>query len=265
MNTLSKSFAILGPIILLITAGNAQPSLNNAVFPTIGQEIITIVADTTGVGAGAVGVNQIWDYSNLVPSASQPAQTVVFIDPDSTLFAMDFPTANLVGSLSGAALTYYLKEPTRFIHLASTVDTQVVNYTDPEILLETPLNFNDNFSDTFKYIFVINPNQTLTSSGEKMLTYDAYGTLKLPAGTYSNAIRLKVEKSSQDTLTVPGGYILGEETVTEYIWYKNGISGPLLTIIFSENASVIVSPSGPPMELPVVSTKSVSYLTVRHE
>ena len=173
---------------------------------------------------------------------------------------MDFPTANLCGvSATDGFYTYLKKDANQFIYLGAAADTISIMYSDPDIILETPLNFNGSFSDSYEVVFN-DPMAMLIMSGDKTTTYDAYGTLELPTGTYNNTIRLKVVEMSQDSAALPSGYILTETTDTEYIWFQNGTSGPLLTINYSEGTTTIVVPPAPPFVNPIQPSKSVSYL-----
>jgi hypothetical protein len=238
----------------------AQPTLTNSVFLSIGQEYINTQADTTGVEAGPAGANLTWDFSGLSPLSGSSNDTTTYVAPGTTPYAMDFPDANLAGKLfSGDFYTFFKKETNRFSYLGAAADSVLIVYSDPDILLETPLSYTGSFSDSYEAV-LMDTMATLIMSGDKTSTYDAYGTLMLPSGTISNAMRMKTVEESRDSAAFPGGYILTVVMETEYNWFVGGMGGPLLTIGYREGSSTIFVPPAPPFVNPIPRSKTVTYL-----
>ncbi len=122
------------------------------------------------ITAGAAGANQSWDYSSIVYNPyTYYMKSVDYASLSSTMKAA-FPTGNIaneyyVGTTLTATMVFRLEaSDLLYLGLNTTVfpaaDTQLVF---PHNYLETHAGF----------------------------TYDAYGTLKTPFGTYTNVVRLR--------------------------------------------------------------------------
>lgn len=178
-------------------------------------------AEATNFNPGPAGANQTWDFSNL---------DLIFAGTDTpvaisqTPFAAQFPTANNCYVFSGMFPPdryYYQKiSPDKYeiIGLAITATTGE-NYTpNPRTFATFPYTFGTVFSDTYRTV-----NETTDTS--VVITYDAYGTLILPTGTYSNAIRQKIVMNG---------------TTTNYVWFNVQPFYPLLQTVLEENSLGIV-------------------------
>ena len=99
------------------------------------------------------------------------------------------------------------------------------NFSDnPRKLLLYPFTYNDSFVDDF--------NGPVPSSGNDSIRYgttlvkgDAYGTLILPFGSFSNMLRVKTEATYIDS-SVLG--VFQRYSEIRYQWFKPGIHFPLL-------------------------------------
>lgn len=258
-NSVQKLLVIWGGVWWIFQV-HAQPTLTNSTFPTIGQKVVGIGADTAGVQPGNSGANQIWNFSGLLPAASSVEDTGVYITPIGTPYFLNFPDANLAAlSAEAQYYTYYKKEPSKLSFLGGEGGGLQLYYFNPVTVAEVPLTYNSSFSDTYE-----GANSTgstvIYSIGNKTVKYDAYGTLMLPSGTFQNAMRLKTTAVLWDSLEIGGGYVTSTINQTNYEWFVGGRPGALLTIMYREGTSTVHIPPLPPIVNPVPLSKTVFYL-----
>ncbi len=238
----------------------AQPVLQNNVFPDQGDQITTVFADTAGVAPGAAGANQVWDFSNLQMQA--PIAPLSVLNAAGTPYAVDFPFANLCGFLAGDPnyYFYYRKETSQLSNIGSAATYGLILlFNDPETLLKVPLNFGGSFTDDFSR-FNTFPDNQLQGSAHKTATYDAYGTLKTPLGTFQNAMRLSSVTAFRDTTWLFAGYSINEHTDVTFEWYVPNRPMPQVSIAYSTGTSTYVIPGQPPMPIANEPSKIVQFV-----
>lgn len=240
----------------------AQPVLQNNVFPELGDQITTVYADTTGIEPGAPGANQNWDFSNLQMVA--PMSPVTVQNAAATPYAADFPFANLCGFLPGDPDNYYYyyrKETSQLSNIGTAVTYGVLlQFSDPETLLQVPLDFGESFTDNFSRYNTFPDNQ-LSGSAHKTATYDAYGTLKIPLGTFQNAMRLHTVTAFRDTTILFAGYSINEHTDVTYEWYVPNRPMPQLSITYSSGTTTFYFPGQPPNPVANTPAKYVQFVS----
>ncbi len=212
---------ILPSALIALTQLNvwAQPVATSANVTDFTGEFYFAPADN--FTPGPAGANQTWDFSNL---------QLMFVGTDTpmeisqTPFAAQFPTANncyKFSSMFPPDRYYYQKiSPDKYeiIGLAITA-TSGDNYTpNPRTFATFPYTFGTVFNDTYRTV-----EETADTSVQ--ITYDAYGTLILPTGTYQNVIRQKVVKNG---------------TSTDYVWFNVQPFYPLVQTVLEENSLGIV-------------------------
>lgn len=203
---------------LLPTCAFAQPqvTMSNVDFNFSGEFYWT---DADGFTPGAAGANITWDFSNLdlmmlgtdtsIPVAGSP-------------FASTFPTANYAyryDGMGGTRYYYHNITASKYEILALGYNNDLGwNYTpDPMVWAQFPYTFGMVFTDTFQST----DDEMATSV---TYTYDAYGTLILPTGTFTDVIRQKVVKNGQ----------------TNYNWFNVEPFFPLLQTVLEENSLGVV-------------------------
>jgi hypothetical protein len=168
---------------------NAQPVLNAADVET-GFFGSIYIGDTSGFSEGNAGENQVWDFSGL--TLTPVNVTVSTVPVTTTPFANQIPTSNycwkIINSIDPNNIStnyqFHSLSNTSFEKIGSTENSDVIKYTDSEILFQFPYTYNKVINDTYK----IDGNQ---DSGSFTTVYDAYGTLKTPFATHTNIIRQK--------------------------------------------------------------------------
>ncbi|MBD3581088.1 T9SS type A sorting domain-containing protein [Flavobacterium selenitireducens] len=212
VNRIATLFALL-PLCAL-----AQPQVTstNVDFNFSGEFYWT---NADGFTPGPAGANQTWDFSSLDLTL---LGTDTSIPVSGSPFAATFPTANYAYRYDGMGGTrYYYHNITaaKYEILSMGYNTDLGwNYTpDPMVWAQFPYTFGTVFTDTFQST----DDEIATSA---TYTYDAYGTLVLPTGTYTDVIRQKVVKNGQ----------------TNYNWFNVQPFFPLLQTVLEENSLGVV-------------------------
>lgn len=209
-----------------IAAANAQPVLQQANLPAFGTTApLSVYPGAVNPGSG--GANQTWDFSALTMI---PAGNASIVDPTTTPNTATYPNATMAYKIDFTVPTphteynYYLESSGKWELLASEIggtdpDDYTPNYRTE---LEFPLNYNDVISDMFQ-------TTDMGSPGPLTRTYDGYGTLITPFGTYTNAVRI--------------AYSFDGGTTTNYQWI---IPNPVI-MVFSysteENMAIAIGAS----------------------
>lgn len=178
-------------------------------------------AEATNFSPGDAGANRIWDFSNLqlTLGGTDTPQPV-----NETPFAAQFPTANNCYKFSGMFPPdrYYYQHISsgqyEILGLAITATTGE-NYTpDARTFATFPYTFGTVYNDTYRAT-------TDAAATSVVVTYDAYGTIILPIGTYTNVIRQKVVKNG---------------TITNYNWFNVEPFYPILQTVLEQNSIGVV-------------------------
>ncbi len=255
---------LLFPAALLATLSLfAQPTLQNNVFPNIGDVVTTSDADTINIDPGGVGANQTWDFTALTPLAGTTATQYTYIAATGTPYTAEFPTANIVAKIAGDTAIYsYFNKGSGDLALLGTASLAFLQkYTNPNVVLETPLTFNGSFSDDYAYTIDANTGFLFNSEGSQTVTYDAYGTLKTPSGTFTNAIRTKSVSSESDSTEISGVVLITQTDITTYNWFVPNQSGAVVSINYTSGFSETQIPGFDTLITQTPLTKSVSYTT----
>ena len=192
----------------------AQPVIQNGSnlpSPGYSAPLSAIVSSSTDITAG--GANHTWNFGAYTFAA---VGTVDIVAPSATPFGSSFPSANFAYTLAGT-YSYFNAGATKMEVQAYTISAPGSgnDYTpNPRTLLKFPFSFNDIETDTY---------QKVNGSPDAVtLTYDAYGTLITPTGTYTNVVRIREN------------YGAGAD---DYQWY---ILNPLMQVaIFDHNSSTL--------------------------
>ncbi|MGZ3865980.1 MAG: T9SS type A sorting domain-containing protein [Bacteroidia bacterium] len=226
----------------------AQPVLTaTGINPVIGD---IINQKTVGyVSPGNAGPNQTWNLSAMTGTA---VVTSTVVSVGSTPNGSTFPNANVCLKGSSGSYTYIKTSSTVYqldgITVPSGTTTIVFNYSNPDDLGHFPLNYTNSYTDAWAATFV-SAGYTYYRTGLDSVTYDGYGTLILPSGTYSNVSRVHLVQNYQDSTNFGG---IGPYVITyrndEYFWYLNGNHTSIASVFTLTNSA-----SGP--------TQSANYVT----
>jgi len=275
---------LLSVLVFSTLAANAQYVVTNFHTPEIGDVEYLAIDTLPSVTPGSAGANQTWDLSNMVNSVEV---TTNYVDPSTTAFGSDFPDANVAADFGG--FMAYIETSATYVRLIGVaLDADVfgspvqgsaeVNPADTLLMFNS--SFNDNYTDNSSYTITASADfeiqgfqvDSIRNSETKteVVTFDGYGTVITPMGTFANVLREKVVTS---TTTDQEGYIqfLGwqsatggpstEETVV-YNWYADNIKFPVASITtdVSGSSAIEASYNNDSELLSIASTKQTSWI-----
>lgn len=242
----------------------AQPTLTQANEATLGSAFTYNYVDTANVNPGNGGVAQTWNFSNVTPSGL--SQVDSWVDPGSTPYAANYPTATLVQSVNngtGNNIYQYHKltsSTTEVLGIASnlTGSPSIMIYSNPEIIRQIPATYNSTMNDSYSgsSTLTIGPiTATTHRNGFYQYIVDGYGTLITPVGNYPSTLRFKVRQVLTDS-TVYTGSPLPPQIInhisTTYFWASCSAGDRLYQ--FHIGYDTLITSSGTTID------KSVSYL-----
>jgi len=203
--------------LLAFAVAKAQPIVNASDMNNNVRLETFLAEDVPNLSAGNAGANQSWDFSSIQSVSLGITENVPLAGtPHSSLFTLANNSSHFSGSL-GEIWSYFRVSPVKYEEIGIVyTGVAVVNLSsDPRTLVEFPYTFNKIINDTYKASNT--PTVAFTT------TYDAYGTLRLPFGTFNNVIRQKRVENS----------------VTEYTWFNASPFYPLCTVNVSNGDSSI--------------------------
>lgn len=225
-----KKFVSIFFLSCCIINASAQFVFDNCnTQPVFGDSLVgsLFIYDTTGIGPGSSGANQVWDYTAMSNTSAWPISHSYF-DPALTEGYYMFPDANLADKSGSSLYIYSTRMQDSTVFLGDYLDSiNFHNSWDPLKELVCPLSFGQSFTDFFsRYNFSNCPyHHTYT---DRIITYDAYGTLKLPGGTYF-AARLKTVENTLDTAICVGPSIISYWVDTTYLWFDVNTKQPVFS------------------------------------
>ncbi len=110
-----------------------------------------------------------------------------------------------------------------------------IHFSDYQRMLHYPLSYHSKANDTF-YSSVDFMGITVYISGYNSDTVDAWGTIKLPSGVYTNALRVHQTAILKDSVNIGSPSVNISQTET-YSWYVAGFHSPIFTITYDTMGS----------------------------
>jgi hypothetical protein len=247
MNKLYISLSVAATLALSNSV-LAQTTITSTVMPTVGYTYNfaadTLPADmpTFTVSAGS-GTAQNWDYSTIF--ANTYAAPMAFVAPTGNPGASSFPNATLATNESGNWA--YFKTSANGL-VIDGVDAMIqgspaiIDYTPDEILIPTPFTYSNTVNNVYGATFSVTISSfpaTVHHRANRTITADAFGTLKTPAGTYSNVLRIKTYEITSDSAFVFGSNAGNQyDTTTTYNWVQNTPDALLMEIDINKVGAV---------------------------
>lgn len=174
---------------------------------------------------GPSGSSQMWDFSGQVYTAEG---TVSYAGCNSTNNCATFPGSNLVyhSTADTSSFSYYIASASSLsLNGYGFYNNEI--FTDPDDVLRFPFTYGTSYADSFKYTDV-NSMLTLTEKGSDSVSGDGWGTLKTPAGLFSNVLRIRHINTRWDSVKFNSGPVevyVGKDTM--YQWYDANHPDPL--------------------------------------
>ncbi len=199
--------------VLAGTSVIAQPIIHQSdVVFNVESEVF--IAEADAFDPGIPGANTTWDFSDLTLMPVGSSRTT---SPTGTPSVGLFPTSNFCSaSVASTPASYvYFRHNAQKMELLgeSYIGIGVINYnSNPKTYLEFPYTYNKVINDTYK--------AALDDEVAFTTTYDAYGTLVLPFGTYNNVVRQKIVENGQ----------------TDYVWFNVSPFFPIVHTALADGA-----------------------------
>lgn len=214
----------------------AQPTLQATdVGPVAHQATYYYTCDTAHVLKPAAGVNMIWDYSGLV---TQEYHISRFVNCQETIHCDSFPGTNLV-SIDSGFYTYIVSDSNSSAVIGyfetdsvTGMGDMLIHFTPRQEYAFYPMVYNATHTNTWRSLYKVPLNYEL-KQGVNNFICDGYGTLKLPSGTYNNALCIHKTGTETDTFNFKGTPFTIASQIEEYTWYAAGYHSPLLTIRYN--------------------------------
>jgi hypothetical protein len=209
-----KKFILACCPLAFSIALSAQPLISTNEYYHIGDVINLINCDAGTLSAGSSGAAMSWNFSSLTNIGT----LVMTVARDTTTAY----TSNLLITLPNGDLEHMMENNTdSYVYAIEKSGTSVImNYNNLDID-KRPLTYNDTYTDTFRDIIV---TPATHGTGIIIVKADAYGTIQLPTGTYSNVLRVRKYQYEVDTISGGG---TTESTITSYLWFDSVHSAPL--------------------------------------
>lgn len=224
---------LLLPTLLLCITATAQPVITSDVLPGVGGSYGQVDFDADGFDVGDAGAGVTWDFSSM--ALGSDVSTLSVVDVESAPSGILFSDANQAWtndaisynffSLTSSALEFW-GTVSEDVDLGSIV----IPYDDSEVLFALPVTYLDENVDDFSASFSLT-GFDVERSGTTTMEADAYGTLILPTGTFTDVLRVKVTQEYGDLITFLG--LSTEYVFEQYYWLKAGVSGPVMQYVYA--------------------------------
>lgn len=231
--------------MFLPAALSAQITITSGDLPTIGLQVITAVDDVTQISPGNPGLNQVWDFSNLIPTKYD---TLLYLPMDGKPNAGAYPGAEMaIKHLNGDMQIDYDYEYVRYSPegLRYVGDEDLVTIfgdykmaihiaTSPNPMqLRLPFTYGDTYTQNSVYDWTLAVrNAGVTTDSTRQISHmsittlgDASGIMMTPYESFQ-VLRVKVDVVSQDSVFTwsNGAWVFSSAEVSEfsnYWWYTN--------------------------------------------
>ena len=224
-----RTFTVLF-FLLAFTAINAVAQINitSTYSPVIGDRFAYSSVDTNNVQPGSSGANQNWSFTFI--NVASDSTVLNYVSPNSTPYAASFPSATVAQyQQSASSYTYFSSSATQLINHGVGNSSSVVVNSNPQVVMQFPFTYNSNFSDNFQAQFTTS-GITTYRRGTISVNGDAYGTISLPTGTFSNALRVKTVQTIVDSTVIGTFSNITTSVITTYSWYNGANKFPLFQI-----------------------------------
>ena len=172
---------------------------------------------------GPAEANFTFDASAFV--SVQPTQ-LNYLEPATTPFISTFPlTTHVFTDLSFPNVyAYYQASSTEIFYLGLEAGTGWHINTDAEKVFDLPMMYGHSFTDA--WVANVRPinGPDFIRTGTSTVTYNGYGTVILPGGTYTDCARIETIQVCSDTSVINGTANSIRNAVT---YFKPGLSFPV--------------------------------------
>ncbi|MES2763104.1 MAG: T9SS type A sorting domain-containing protein [Bacteroidota bacterium] len=209
---------------------SAQVSLTKAFNqPVMGNTNPKQVYDSSGVISNTSGINQVWDFSNLILSSNIEVSN--YISVASAPGGSSYTGSNLVEA-SGQTYFYMKYSPTKYEIVGIHNPDFKLNFSSGSLATKFiwPVAYGYSKTDAFSGTANAN-NMNGNVSGNIYVNAPGTGTLILPGGaTYTGVLQVKVRLNA--TASFLFGLASANLTALDYTYYDASNKFPLLTVSY---------------------------------
>lgn len=229
---MKKTYSLL--FFLLVSYFSfAQPVCNNAGNYEIGEVFQFQNCDATNLWDGTNGINQTWNFSNLLPI---PADTITLriVHTSSTPFDSLYAGTAMVEYYSDGRYYFFNKTATDnyYTGMVDVNNNITMFYDNTNRIAHRPLNQITNITDNYNEHFTYQ-TYNLVGSGTTTITGMGYGTLILPNDTFYNVLKVKTTQIQVDTIIQFSN--IATNTFVTWAWYDTVHKAPLFRIDSLDN------------------------------
>lgn len=226
--TMKTITTFLLSVIFLPQFVAGQPTLTINEFYNVGDMINMVNVDPTGITVGTPGPGKTWDFSAIDANGSNSVTTV------ASNTSGVFGTSNLMITLPNGDVEFMAENSANSyinaIYYPATHDT--ISYNAYDIAVR-PVTYEVYYVDSYK---VEAGNPLTTGNGLLTIDGDAYGTLVLPNGTFTNVLRIRKYQVETDTI----GGVEGAPVITvRYQWFVATNRAPLFEVDSTNTGSSV--------------------------
>jgi hypothetical protein len=194
------------------TAAIAQPTLTASTSTPVAG-LTEVYNQNTTYLPGSEGANQNWDFST---QSFPTVSNLTFEACNGSNNCAAFPGSTVVGH-QGSNYIYYGGSSTALTLNGVAANGINIPYNDPQDFFRFPMAYGNAYTDTWGATLT-NGGVTFYRSGIDSVSADAWGTLKTPAGTFTNTLRVKRISTYKDSANVGGMPIIINYKMTLYSW-----------------------------------------------
>jgi len=250
--------------LLVSLVGWSQVTYNSADFASINDSyVVSHATNLIGFDFTTAGSNTVWDYSTLIPDTQE---TQLWENPNNTgyktswcfsnnylftcnsQFAANFNLA--VKQLDGLQIQGYGLSNAYMHSKLSTANFAnkmiganitvtgltlpfTVSYTQPDILYQFPMNYNDTYSNPVTLAFDLNSlgvPLSYSSTGQRANVVEGWGALTTPFGTFPNVLKIKSTLTESITTVINGQSTVTDQVTISYKWFDAAYGIPVLEV-----------------------------------
>lgn len=206
----------------------AQMTLTSSNNPVAGDIDGYAICDTNNISQGNSGANQTWSFLSLI---RQDSTAVNFVTASSTPYSAQFPSSNLASTNDNLNYNFMTTSSSNMLINGYGGPDQLISYSDPQLYLQYPFTFGSSFSDNFSANYVLS-GSSVFRTGTTNVSGDAWGTINLPVGSFSNSLRVKYIISTKDSANI-GIPVITLTNTTSYVWFVPGRKFPVFEIVYT--------------------------------
>jgi hypothetical protein len=227
----------------------SQITLTQSDFPTAGLRWIEFDDSRPGtkvITAGSANA-QNWDYSSSFQVDDTTFTDFIAASATPPAYYAAFPNASLAIYNAQDSTAQFIKTSATGLYLDGRYDGKVkaqisvADYVADRCFVPTPFTLNNTRNGISRITaFIVNSGTTykyVLASGWEIKA-DAFGTIKTPAGTFSNTLRLRELSYEFDSIFahIGGGNYIAvggsspNDTSINYRWFKNGSNSFIMSM-----------------------------------